>query len=258
MRYISKKKHSSFKNGFTLIELLSVIVILGVLLVTFIPSFLNSISNKKSDALENVYNLIETAGVNYVVDYNLETPTIISLDDLCDVYIECPIINPITEEELNGFLYVDKDYKYYESANVTLTVELNGGTLVQNIEEKYRSASIITLNNPTKENADFLGWEVEKGNSILNKNKLIIGNEDTIIHAKWKAFPTLTVNLNGGTTTQTFENVYKSGTSIELISPKKTGYRFIGWTASSGLLSGNILTIGSEDLTLTANFTINN
>ena len=67
---------------------------------------------------------------------------------------------------------------------------------------------------------------------------------------------TLSVNLDGGSIETDYSGNYAIGHTIELEAiPTKEGYAFTNWTCSDPLaLSGNILTIGNEDLTLTANY----
>ena len=66
--------------------------------------------------------------------------------------------------------------------------------------------------------------------------------------------PELVINLNGGTSSQRFENNYETGTNISLIEPTREGYRFNEWQLISGdsELSGNSLTIGEEDTEIKA------
>ncbi len=69
----------------------------------------------------------------------------------------------------------------------------------------------------------------------------------------------LTVNLNGGSTSQTFQSTYSEGTNITLTKPTKSGYRFTNWTITSGdsVVVSNTLVIGSTNSTLTANWVQN-
>lgn len=64
----------------------------------------------------------------------------------------------------------------------------------------------------------------------------------------------LTVNLNGGKTTQTFTMMYKSGTEITLINPTRDEYNFDTWVLVSGnsVLEDNKLTIGTTNTILYA------
>jgi len=177
------------KNGFTLVELIAVIAILAVILVMFVPSLLNSINSNKDKALNKIYDLIETATRNYVMDYNISTPTKIELEDLCETtYIECPIINPNTEKELNGYIFIGKDYYYSEEESTKLNVNYDGGETTQTFNQSYAPGFIIELDEVSKMSYSFLGWEVVEGNSVIVGNKLTIGTTETIIKPKFTRF----------------------------------------------------------------------
>jgi len=137
-----------------------------------------------------------------------------------------------------------------------LTVELAGGNTTQTFGDRYAPGSQITLTEPTKEGYVFFGWTVEGTGSSLVGNVLTIGSEDTTITANWGSYYVLTVNLNEGSTTQTFENKYLEGTELTLIEPTKEGYAFIGWTieGTGSSLVDNVLTMGTSDTTITANW----
>ena len=83
-----------------------------------------------------------------------------------------------------------------------------------------------------------------------------MGTSDTTITANWTLYPTLTVALNGGTTTQTFSSSYPAGTTISLITPTRSDYTFIDWSVSgtSASVSGTTLTMGTTATTITANW----
>ena len=64
--------------------------------------------------------------------------------------------------------------------------------------DTYSYLTTITLLDPIKSNSEFVGWQIVKGDSILNDNTLIIGTSETILYAMWESYPKLTVNLDGG------------------------------------------------------------
>ena len=99
------------EKGFTLVELLAVIAILGVVLLIAIPLLINNIDNKKIDASDKVKELIITAARTYVIDNEIETPIVIPISNLCS-YIDCPVIDPYTNEEITGGVSVDEDLNY--------------------------------------------------------------------------------------------------------------------------------------------------
>ena len=64
------------------------------------------------------------------------------------------------------------------------------------------------------------------------------------------------MKLNGGLTSQSFKGTYKTNEVITLINPTKLGYTFTGWSVTSGnsTISGNKLTMGSQNTIITANW----
>ncbi len=125
--------------------------------------------------------------------------------------------------------------------------------------DTYSYLTTITLLDPIKSNSEFVGWQIVKGDSILNDNTLIIGTSETILYAMWESRVSLTVNLGGGTSSQSFNSAYESGTILTLETPTKEGHTFLGWEVTSGnsIVSGNSFTMGSEDTVIKAKWGIN-
>ena len=245
------------KKGFTLIELISVIVILSIIIMLIIPTIINNISDKKEEAYQKNIDIILSAARGYVIDYDIETPASISLDELCGTYFECPIINPKDNEEIEGYVVVDEERNYYfTNGLITLDVDLNGGNTTQEFDGSYLPYTKIDLKDPIKDTYTFDKWIVVKGDSVIKNSSLMLGKENTIIRASWLKKIGLEVDLNGGSTIQEFETIYNMGTNIVLSNPTKKGYTFTGWQIVSGdsILSGNNLTIGSVNTVIRATY----
>ncbi len=251
------------KRGFTLVELLAVIAILSVILIISVPKIINQISDKKEETYEEYKSLIIAAARNYVIDYNLSDESVIALSDLCDLgYIECPIINPLSDSNMEGYVLVNEDKEYtYSEDNLNyadLIVVLNGGNTTQTFLSFYSENSSLTLTNPTKSGYAFSGWTVSGTGSSISGSTLTIGSGDTILTANWTPYMiAITVNLNGGSTTQTFASTYQAGSTISLINPTRSNYIFSGWTinGTGSSINGSVLTMGSGTTTITANWT---
>ncbi len=73
------------------------------------------------------------------------------------------------------------------------------------------------------------------------------------------SFVKLTINLEGGTTTQKIVNKGIPGERITLTNPTKAGYGFRGFNVSGAgsSINNGVLTIGSADTTLTATWEMN-
>ena len=254
------------KKGFTLVEILSVIVVLGVMAILVFPNAGQSNDIKKEKELENLIKTIENSAKMYH-SFNENTYKV-SIETLVDEeYLISNITNPVTEELMDGCvrttLNEEGTYEYnYGSCdiiNVPFKAVLNGGSTTQTFQSTYPDSTLLEITNPTREGYTFSGWQVVKGNSVLNGKTLVIGTTETEIYAMWKTWPTLTINYDGGTPSEELNPSYETGDILELKDPTKTGYAFIGWTLESGDgdLSGNIFTVGNENAVIKANWSAN-
>lgn len=256
------KKNNACNNGFTLVEILAILAVLGILVMLVLPNIGGSIDSKKQREYEKIIGIIENAGKFYH-SFNSDE-YIIPIDTLIDEkYVTSDLTNPITGEKIEGCVRVIEDnsgfltYKYATSCErkeVKLEVRLNDGKTSQEFESIYYDSTVITLINPTRENVEFIGWTVKEGNSIIKDDKLIIGDEDTIIEANWDELLLLTLELDGGRLKEPPKTAYKPGSIINLYSPEKEGHVFVAWqlTEGKGNINGNRFTMDNEDATLKA------
>lgn len=110
------------KKGFTLIELIAVIAILSIIITIAIPTLLGSINKSNEKLLKKNKDIVISAAKNYVIDYDVELPATVDLDSLCDIYLECPIKNPVTNSNLDGCVKVEEEnkivkYRFVENKN---------------------------------------------------------------------------------------------------------------------------------------------
>ena len=128
-------------KAFTLVELMAVIIILGVIALITFPIIDNSIKNSKEKSLEQTIENIEDAAYNYSVEHELEKPEVenqkaIKLSYLQSTgFLEKEIINPVTDEEMEGcvWYYWDNNQYYFEydqectleEATITITYDEN-------------------------------------------------------------------------------------------------------------------------------------
>ena len=134
---------------------------------------------------------------------------------------------------------------------VTLTLNLDGGTITSNASGVYSRNTTITLGTPTKTGYDFSKWEVIVGNSILSGNKLTIGTTDTTIKAIYTAKKyTVTYNAYEGTVNTSSRIVTYDDTYGTLVTPERLGYSFLGWytakTGGSKISSNTVVKITSN------------
>ena len=131
----------------------------------------------------------------------------------------------------------------FEDFNFTTKPELysieynyNGGkTAFPNQEEYDITSEEFTLNNPTKEGSDFIGWS---GTDLKGKNNLVVtikqgskGNRSYTANYSPTQY-TITYYLNGGNITIPNPESYDiTSSTIQLNNPSRPYYRFIGWTS---------------------------
>lgn len=259
MRKYSKNNDKLFKRtifGFTLVELLAVIVILSVILIIGVPTLVSNIKGKKQVASNQVYDLIRSAARNYEIDYDVREKQALEIKELCERYIECPIIDPATNEEIDGFISIgDGEYSFINA--IKLKLNLNGGTTSQSFKERYPEHTIIELLNPTKIGHTFNEWSASGEGSSLNDKVLTMGTGDVELIASWTINTyTISYNLDGGSVSDN-PTSGEYGSTVTINNPTREGYTFNGWTVSGtgSLISGTNLTIGAGNVTLTANWT---
>ena len=156
----------------------------------------------------------------------------------------------------NDFNFTTKPELY------NIEYDYNGGkTTVPNPESYDITTAEFTLNNPTKEGYDFIGWS---GTDLKGNNNLVV----TIKHGSkgnrtYKAnfTPTsysITYHLNGGNITLPNPETYDiTSTTIQLNNPSRPYYKFIGWTSDDINTPQAIVTIeqgSTGDKSYTANW----
>lgn len=143
----------------------------------------------------------------------------------------------------------------------TLTLNLDGGTTVDDNPITGTPGDTIALSEPTKTGYSFAGWQVVSGSSgtLTQGFKFIFGQGNATLKATWTANTyTITIKPNGGTwsdgstSNKVYSKQYRDTISIPTIT--RSGYNFSKWSKSSGKgsLSGSTFTVGDGDATITA------
>ena len=128
-------------------------------------------------------------------------------------------------------------YHKQEALNGTYTI-----VDTENISEEYNTE--ISPNTKTYE-----------GFTSPTRKSIRIGTENNILNYEYRRNTyQLTINPQGGTTSTLLNQELKYKQSIQIQSPIKKGYNFLGWTKTSGTLQDETFTIGASNATLTANY----
>lgn len=159
---------------------------------------------------------------------------------------------------------------HYVLINYTITCDLVGGTVETDNQTSYDiTSATIALNNPTKDDYDFLGWEgtgITDGTASMTVTIPNGSIGDRTYVASFTPRYTITYNLNGGTVATPNPTAYNIYTDdITLNNPTKTGnvdngfYLFAGWSESEVEVATTTLVIpkgSTGDRTYTANWII--
>ena len=130
----------------------------------------------------------------------------------------------------------------WKAKSYTITFDTAGGSAIAPITQAYGS-SVSAPSNPTKTGYTFAGWDKTIPSTMPA--------EDMTITASWTINQyTITFDTDGGSTIDPITQNY--GTAIVApANPTKDGYTFAGWDKTIPL------TMPAEDMTITANWTIN-
>lgn len=139
---------------------------------------------------------------------------------------------------------INPDGGLYEGSASTKVVKANSG-------EYYE------LSEPTKDGYVFDKWIIVSGSdSEIVGNRLKVGTEEVTVKAIYKQLYTLTINLNGGSSSQSLTHYMLEGTTLILTEPTKNGYTFNGWTGEG--INGSTFTMGSSNVTISASWNVIN
>lgn len=118
------------KNGFTLVELLVVMVILSIIVIITIPAYNNIAESVRQSNLKTIKEMVTNTAVNYATKHMLDDikPSNNDCSDgSCCKYLSInhiveekifhstdgTIINPVTNEELEGYIKLTYDTTKY-------------------------------------------------------------------------------------------------------------------------------------------------
>lgn len=128
-----------------------------------------------------------------------------------------------------------------------IVYNLDDGVLSTPNPNVYSTISSTTLNNPTKEGYEFVGWIGSNGDEpqttvIIDQNS----TGDKEYTAIWKIIETynITYDLNEGSFLGVAPSSYSSNSEeFCLHTPVKEGFEFVGWTGSNGDAPEKVVTL---------------
>ena len=146
--------------------------------------------------------------------------------------------------------YKDKIVGFTE---YSITYNLNGGTnSTKNISSFTKIDVPIKLYDPTKENADFLGWYATSDFSGEKVTEITTASNVTL-YARWDRKMTITYVLNGGiNSSANLSTITESMLPYSLMPASKQGYAFVGWFIDEGLSAQTTAISAFGDITIYA------
>ncbi len=132
---------------------------------------------------------------------------------------------------------VTVDAKTYQ-----ITYNANGGTSAPSNQIKYHNTD-LTLSDtiPTRVGYKFLGWSTSSSaaSATYSAGAAFSANANTTLYAVWKVNTyTITYNANGGTGAPSSQKKdYGKSITLSTEIPTRSGYTFLGWSASSSATS---------------------
>ena len=269
------------KNAFTLIEILAAIVIMGILSTIIVTASIRKVNQARENSYKTLINSIELSAKNYVVDNEnnlddfLNNDWInISLQTLVDNKYLNNIKNPKTNKDLplTDIVYVTRNYDGKIEATYDIEQDnknkltLSGAYNIYIKENSTYNDPGILLNDNLLNSGVTITGEVNTSivkkyqityqyNGKTLKRNIIIYSDNTTDTPTIKTV-TLTINEEGGTLKNNISGSYRVGKTLSIESPTKDNCIFEGWEITSSKndynLTNNILTIGSENITLKA------
>ena len=146
--------------------------------------------------------------------------------------------------------YKDKIVGFTE---YSITYNLNGGTnSTKNISSFTKIDVPIKLYDPSKENADFLGWYATPDFSGEKVTEITTASNVTL-YARWDRKMTITYVLNGGiNSSANLSTITESMLPYSLMPASKQGYAFVGWFIDEGLSEQTTAISAFRDITIYA------
>ena len=150
-------------------------------------------------------------------------------------------------------------YAIWTANTYTVYFESNGGNSVSSKTVTYNS-TYGSLTTPSKYGYMFLGWYTTGGVEVTSSAKYTL-TSNTTLYAQWQVNNYLiSLDANGGSEIP-YSTVVTYNEEMNLPTPTRTGYKFIGWQSPTGVIynTGDIADDGvvTEDRAYYSYFYIN-
>jgi len=112
-----------------------------------------------------------------------------------------------------------------------LNVELNGGTLTEQLDEYIKQGTVVSLPTPEKEGNTFLGWGLTK-TSTSYITEITLTSNSSVYAIFSPARIDITFDCDGGV--YNGPKVVTYGDTLALGQAQKSGFSFLGWSLTKG------------------------
>lgn len=133
---------------------------------------------------------------------------------------------------------------HWERIDYNISYDLDGGTDPGNPTTYHVETPTFSLEEPTKEGYEFIGWTGSNGDTpekTVTIEKGSIGDREYKAHWQRSVY-NITYDLDGGTDPGN-PTTYTANDEFTLLKPTKTGHKFLGWTGSNGTTPQEVVTI---------------
>ena|GEM_PF-937737 len=112
-----------------------------------------------------------------------------------------------------------------------INYELNGGTIDGDVTIQFKENEWIELPTPIKEGYRFVGW-YQNGELITQ-----LQNQNYDLVARWEQIFYIDYDLDGGILSGDAKTSFVENEIVDLPTPIKEGYRFVGWYQNGELIT---------------------
>ena len=167
----------------------------------------------------------------------------------------------ITEDSLQNKEFDHELVAKWKVINYGISYELNGGSASSLVNIYNIETETFTLPIPTKKGYKFLGWTGSNGSTPSTNVSIVKGSiGEKSYTANWEIITyNISYDLGGGSTSSLTKTYNVESNTITLPTPTRTGYTFLGWTASNGSTPSTSVSIAkgsTGDKSYTANWKV--
>jgi len=207
------------------------IVKIGMILFCFLCIF-SITACKKQKTYQIIYEVDENnPSSNYTIQFNENETVKLDIPQkegyiFVGWYQDKTLVTSITNQ---NYCLKAKWKKVY-----TIEYELNGGKLEDSYPTTFIEDEKVDLPIPVRSGYTFMGWYQDE--TLITS----VINQSYHLNAKWKKVYTIEYELNGGTLEDSYSTTFIEDEKVDLPTPVRSGYAFMGWYQDETLITSVI------------------